>query len=275
MSNLQLFNQTINNPKTQNYLQEILGERKGSFVNNITALVSSNATLQECEPLTTLYAAMKATALNLPLDPNLGFAYVLPYNDTKNNRKVSTFQLGYKGFIQLAMRSGQFRTINVTDIRDGEILKNDLLSGEIEMKMLPADRENAKIVGYAAYFKLTNGFEKTLYMCSEKLEAHGKKFSQTYKRGYGLWRDDFDSMARKTVLKLLLSKYAPLSVEMQSAITYDQAIVDKDKPIYIDNQENAITAEQSGKATDIIAKAFSEIKDAEVVNENHNELPSN
>ena len=268
MSTLAIFNQTITNPRTQDYLKQVLGEKKSSFVNNITSLVSNNAMLQECDSLTILYAGLKATALDLPLDNNLGFAYVLPYNDTKAGKKVAQFQLGYKAFIQLAMRSGQFKTINVREVKKGEIINEDFVSGEIQFKMLSEKREEAETIGYVAYFRLVNGFEKMFYMCNEKLEKHGKKFSQTFKKGYGLWKDDFDSMARKTVLKMLLSRYAPLSVEMQTAIKSDQAVISEKGEIYVDNQ---INSESNEKAFKIIEKAFEEIEDAKEIKEDDND----
>jgi len=258
MANLQIFNQTITNPRTQDYLKNVLGEKKSSFVNNLTALVSNNKQLQECEPVSVMYAGIKATALDLPLDPNLGFAYVIPFKNNKENKTDAQFQIGYKGFIQLAMRSGQFKTINVRDVKEGEVIGEDFVSGEIQFKKLESGREEAKTVGYVAYFRLINGFEKMSYMSREELEQHGKKFSQTFKKGYGLWKDDFDSMARKTVLKLLLSKYAPLSIEMQNAIQSDQAVISEKGEVYADNQNYS---ENNHKAEEIIEKAFEEIEE--------------
>ena len=257
MSNLQKFNQTIANPRTQDYLMQLLGEKKSSFVNNLTALVSNNNQLQICDPLSVMYAGIRATTLDLPLDTNLGFAYVIPFKNTKENKYDAQFQIGYRGFIQLAMRSGQFKTINVRDVKEGEVVAEDFVSGEIQFQKLEKDREKAATIGYVAYFRLTNGFEKMSYMTKSELEAHGKRFSQTFKKGYGLWKDDFDSMASKTVLKLLLSKYAPLSIEMQNAIKSDQAIITDKEEVYIDNQN---LSENSQKAAEIIEMAFDEIE---------------
>ena len=136
---LKLFNQTINSPSTQKYLSDVLGERKMSFVNNLVALVANNAMLQECEPYTLMFAAMKATALNLPLDKSLGFAYVLPYKDNKKGITVAQFQLGYKGVKQLALRSGSFKTIpNATDVREGELVSRNRLTGECVFLIYPS-----------------------------------------------------------------------------------------------------------------------------------------
>jgi len=254
MSNLALFNQTITNERTQKYLTQVLGEKRASFVNNITALVSNSANLQECEAISVLYAGIKATALDLPLDPNLGFTYVIPYKDNKAGKTVAQFQIGYKGFIQLAMRSGQFKTINVRDVREGEITGEDFISGEMQFKKIDDNREAAKIIGYVAYFRLINGFEKMNYWTIEELQLHGKRFSQTFKKGFGLWKDDFDSMAKKTAIKLLLSKYAPLSIEMQGAIISDQAIINEKGAEYIDNQQD--DSKDNEKVADIFDKAL-------------------
>lgn len=222
---LKAFNQVLMNPKTKNYLSEMLGKKSDQYVNNIAALVGNDKKLQECEPMSVIMAGIKATALDLPLDNNLGFAYVIPFKDRKNNTTLAQFQLSYKGFIQLAMRSGAFKTINTTDVKDGEIISTDFLSGENVYKRLPEEeRLKAKTIGYVAYFKLLSGFEKSLYMSVEEIKAHAKQYSQTYKQGFGIWVDNFEQMALKTPLKRLLSKYAPMSVEMKNAIMADQTI---------------------------------------------------
>lgn len=199
MSNLKLFNQTITDVRTQNYLQGVLGEKKSEFVNNLTALVANNAMLQECEPMTLMYSALKATALDLPLDQNLGFAYVLPYRNTKAGRTEAQFQLGAKGITQLAIRSGQFKTINVTDVREGELKGIDRKTGYADVEWITdlKERESKRIIGYLGYFKLLNGYEKESYWSVEDLEKHGAKYSQTYRKGFGVWKDNFEAMAKK------------------------------------------------------------------------------
>lgn len=151
--------------------------------------------------------------------------------------------MGYKGFIQLAQRSGQFKTISATPVFEGQLVEQNPLTG---FQFDFTKKTSEKIIGYASYFQLLNGFEKTLYATVEELQAHGGKYSQTYKKGYGLWKDDFDAMAIKTVLKLLLSKFAPLSVDMQRAVITDQAIVnnvDTQDVTYVDNEEPVIDKE--------------------------------
>lgn len=248
MSDLRVFNQTIQAPATQKYIADVLGEKKSSFCSNLTSLVANDKKLQACEPVTLLYAGIKATALNLPLDSNLGFAYVIPYRN-KDGRTEAQFQIGYKGIIQLAVRSGQFKTLNVTDVREGELEEFDLLSGTMKF-VAKADRENLPVIGYVAHFELVNGFKKSLYMTNSQIEGHAVKYSQTYSsrderiRKSSMWAKEFDMMAKKTVLKLLLSRYAPLSVEMQQAVKYDQSVIRDEggEPNYIDNEVDEVEA---------------------------------
>lgn len=262
---LQLFNRTITNPSTQKYLADVLGERKGSFVNNLTALVANNAQLQECQPLTIMFAALKATALNLPLENSLGMAYCIPYKDNKKGITVAQFQLGYKGFKQLALRSGQFAVIpNATDIKEGELVGRNRLTGECKFEFIEddAERAKAKTIGYASYFKLTNGAESTFYMSVEEIEAHALRYSQTYRsktdyvKKSSKWTTDFDDMAKKTVIKLNLSKNAPLSVEMQDAIKADQSVqFAANQYEYIDNemQQQLVDAQKAQEIADKFA----------------------
>ena len=251
------FNSTLTDQRTQDYLQQVLSAKKSSFVNNITALVANSTGLQACDPLTIIYAGIKATALDLPLDQNLGFAYVIPYADNKTGKVDAQFQLGYKGYLQLAIRSGQFQAINVTDVREGELQDFDLLTGETRFVAKPC-RDKLPIIGYVAYFRLTNGFSKSLYMTREEVEAHGIRYSKAYKydkkngKQGSKWTTDFDAMAKKTVLKLLLSKYAPLSVEMQNAVKSDQAVIDeRGEAHYVDHEEASVEDVTNAVASEV------------------------
>lgn len=259
MSDLRKFNADLTNDKTQKYLTDVLGDRKSSFVNNIVALVSNNVKLQECEPITLMFAALKATALNLPLDQNLGYAYIIPYRDNKSKTTLAQFQIGKNGFVQLSLRSNQFKTLNVSDVREGELISIDRLSGDCIFDW-KEDRIDLPVIGYVAYMKLLSGFEKPLYMTVKEVEVHGKKYSKTYK--YGPWTDDFNSMAEKTVLKRLLSKYAPLSVEMQQAIAADQAVITDKGEEYVDNDVLSIESKQ--KSIEEKKKDLKEKKDLNV-----------
>lgn len=262
---LATFNGTLTNERTQQYLAQVLGEKKSAFVNNVTALVSNNEALQQCEPLTVMYAAIKATALNLPLDPNLGFAYVIPFWNGKKGKQEAQFQLGYRGYLQLAMRSGQFRTINVRDVREGEIVAEDFVSGEITFEKRE-HREELPIIGYVAFMELLNGFRKMTFWTVEEINQHGLKYSQTYAnertRANSKWATDFDAMAKKTVLKLLLAKYAPMSVDMQQAISADQAVLNQNGEVqsYIDN--TVVDVAPTEQATTAIDKANAAIEQA-------------
>ena len=258
---LKTFNQTITNPATQKYLDELLHERKGQFVNNLTALVANKAELQECEPYTLMFAALKATALNLPIEPSLGMAHVIPFKNKKRGVTEAQFQLGYKGFQQLALRTGQYKTINTTEVREGELKRRNRLTGEIDFDFIEDDakRLQTPVIGYVNYFKLLNGFESTFYMSRDEMEAHAMRYSQTYKSTIGYikeqskWTTDFDAMAMKTVIKLNLSKNGVLSVELADAIRADQSIMrEENKYDYIDNDEQAIFDAQ--KAQEIQGK---------------------
>lgn len=229
------FNQFVTRPETQGYLEKVLGTEKNAFVSNLVGLYNSSPMLQQCEPASILYSAIKATALKLPLDANLGFAYVIPYG-TK-----AQFQIGWRGFVQLALRTNLYRTINVRDVRLGEIVGEDFASGELKFAPLPADtRSDAPIVGYLAFFELTNGFRKMSYWTVAELQQHGMKYSKTFNRRDSVWQTNFDSMARKTVLKLLLGRFGPMSVELQTALKSDQASFDaKGTEVYVDNDDCA------------------------------------
>lgn len=264
---LQKFNAMLENTRTQEYLTNVLGEKKQTFVSNMVALVSSNKALSECDPSTIMFSCLKATALGLAVDPSLGLAWVLPYRDNKNNTTVATFQLGAKAYIQLALRTAQYRKINVRDVRQGEIVGEDFVSGDMQFKKLEKDREKAPVVGYVAMFELINGFSKQLYMSVEELDAHAKRFSQTYRKGYGLWSDKEmrGSMMEKTILKRLLSKYGVLSVEMEQAIKSDSAVLGENNSVrYIDNEEDAIDLEKAAA----VQKAFEDFDSAEEVKDN-------
>lgn len=215
--------------------EEILGKKAAGFMASITN-ISNLPTMAGVDPMSIVSSAVVAATLDLPIDPNLGFAYIVPYNcktvvDGKETWvKKAQFQMGYKGFIQLAMRSGQFKTINAIEVYEGDIKKVNRLTGEIEFNEENPNQD--KIVGYVAYFQLLNGFEKALYMTVSQVEKHAKKYSQTYKsektKSSSKWATDFDAMAIKTVLKLLLSKYGILSIEMQRALETDQAVIKND-----------------------------------------------
>ncbi|EEY94076.1 recombinase, phage RecT family [Acinetobacter junii SH205] len=225
-------------PMVQEKLKELVGKNAPAFATSVLQIVNSNSMLVNADPQTIFSAACMAATLNLPINNNLGFAYIVPFKNNKENKIEAQFQLGYKGYIQLAQRSGQFSRIAATPVYDGQLIsENPLLGYEFDWSVKP----NGNPIGYVAFFKLINGFTAELYMSKEEVMKHANKYSQTAKKGYGVWKDQFEAMALKTVLKLLLSKQAPLSIDMQKAQMADQAIirdVDKDEFDYIDHQES-------------------------------------
>lgn len=237
-------NSLLNEDNVKKRFQEILGQKANGFISSVIGATKNNAMLSSAEPSSVLSAAVVAATLDLPIDSNLGFAAIVPYK--KDGKTVAQFQMMYKGFVQLAQRSGQYKTINACEIYEGEIESFNRITGDIDFN--PANKKSDKVIGYAAYFRLVNGFEKTLYMSAEDLNKHGKRFSQSFKKGYGLWVDDFDSMALKTVLKRLLSKYGILSIDMQNAVKFDQGIIKEDGEVeYADAQDVTNMAQLEAK----------------------------
>lgn len=235
----------IGSANVKKKFNEVLDKGSGAFVTALLSLVKATPQLQQCDPKTILSAAMTAATMKLPINPNLGFAYIVPY------KTEATFQVGWKGMVQLAMRTGQYKTINASPVHEGEIEGIDFITGEI----IRGKRTGDAIIGYCAYFKLVNGFEKTLYMTREEVEAHAVQFSQAYNadKRYGksrsVWTTNFDAMALKTVLKRLISKYGIMSIDMQGgdnmakAIESDGAVIREDGTAdYVDAQN--ITPEE-------------------------------
>lgn len=226
--------------------EDLLGKKAQGFITSILQIVANNDKLSKADPYTVYNAAAIAATLDLPINQNLGFAYIIPYDSKQSDgsyKVVAQFQMGYKGFIQLSQRSGQFKTISACPIFEGQLITQNPLTG-FEFDFTKKTSET--VIGYAAYFSLINGFEKTLYMTVDELKKHGVKFSKSFAKGYGLWKDDFDSMAQKTVIKLLLSKFAPLSIEMQQAVMTDQAVINNEEGTdvsYSDHEEVVVDKE--------------------------------
>lgn len=232
--------------------KELLGKRASSFITSVLQIAAQNPLLAKADPVSVYQCAAVAATLDLPLNQNLGFAYIIPYNQKQSDgtfKQVAQFQIGYKGFIQLAQRSGQFKTISASPIYEGQLIEENPLTGFVfDFKQKKSD----VVIGYAAHFSLLNGFEKTLYMTVTELKKHGTRFSQRFKKGFGLWKDDFDSMAQKTVIKLLLSKFAPLSVEMQKAVVTDQSVVndaETEDITYVDNDDLLLVDKEAERIT--------------------------
>lgn len=246
--------QFLNSDAIKGKFTEILGQKGVGFISSVLSVVNSNNQLINADQNSIYTAALMAASLDLPINQNLGLAYIIPYNSKQSDgswKIMAQFQIGYKGFKQLAQRTSQFATINESDVREGEITSYDRLTGKIIFNWIQNETERLSkpVIGYVSFFELNNGFTSTFYMTKEEVLAHGKKYSQTFKKfNSGLWKDEFDAMALKTVTKLNLSKNAPLSIEMQRAVISDQAVIKSDsflnepqtldiEPTYIDNPE--------------------------------------
>ena len=232
----------------KNQISNIVGGRSQRFISAIVSAVNTNPQLQECTNQSIVSGALLGESLNLSPSPQLGQYYLVPFND-RNKGKVAQFQLGYKGYIQLAIRSGQYKKLNVLAIKKGELVKFDPLNEEIEVNLLQneEERENAETVGYYAMFEYTNGFRKAIYWSKAKMEAHAMRYSMGYraKKGYTFWEKDFDAMAYKTMLRQLISKWGIMSVDMVNAFENDMAVLNEDgSKFYIDTDETEEVVEE-------------------------------
>lgn len=204
---------------SKDLMADVLRENKEAFVASLIDLYGSDATLAQCDPGAVLKEALKAVSLNLPINKQLGFAYIIPYRD-KTGQQQPQFQMGYKGYIQLAQRTGAYASMNMDNVYEGELRVIDRVTGEID---LGGERISDKVVGYFAYIRTVNGFSKTLYWSMEKVVAHAKKYSRSYQQGASIWKNNFDEMAQKTVLRNLISRWGVMSTFMQTAMSEDNA----------------------------------------------------
>ncbi len=254
-NNMQAAHQTatvadwLDNSTIRQKFAEVLDKGANGFISSLLSLVKSTPALSEADPKTIMAAAMTAATLKLPINPNLGLAYIVPYRN--HGQMQAQFQMGWKGFVQLAERSGQYKTINTSVVYEGQVEDIDFITGEI----IRGKKVSDTVIGYVAYIELVNGFKKTLYMTREEMEAHARQFSKSY--GYDIhsgkkssvWSTNFDAMAQKTVLKQLISKYGIMSIDMQNdgmstAIASDQAVIKQvgEQYDYVDNSDEPIDA---------------------------------
>lgn len=236
--------QYLNTDLVKQKFHDVLNKGANGFITSLLSLVNSTPQLQRADPATIMSAAMTAATLKLPINPSLGLAYIIPYDKGYGENKVTQaqFQMGWKGFVQLAERSAQYRTINTSVVYEGQIEDIDFITGEI----IRGKKTSDTVIGYVAYLELVNGFKKALYMTHEEIEHHAMEYSKAYqydkraKKTASVWSTNFDAMAQKTVLKRLISKYGIMSIDTQSdgmatALEADQAIIHKDGYEYIDN----------------------------------------
>lgn len=244
-------------------IKSLLGDRSGHFMMAIVQVVEGTPQLQQTEPQSIINAAIASAVLNLPIEKNLGFAYIVPYKDREKGM-IAQFQLGYKGYIQLALRSGEYKYINAIEVKEGEIKNYNMLTGELELEFIEDidKRLEAKTVGYASYIEFNNGFRNTLFMTESQMKNHAKRYSQSYQYDVNYnkknsnWSKNFEAMALKTVLKLNISKYGALSVEIQKALQTDGMVVNEiedDGTIagkFSDNNGDVVEVIDDIKATD-------------------------
>jgi recombination protein RecT len=251
----------INSPAMQKKIQDLLHDRSQQFTTSVLSLVGGDASLAECQPASLFSAALTAASLDLPINKNLGFAHIIAYKNNKLGITEAQFQIGWKGLVQLAQRSGQYKTIKATAVYEGQLVNEDPLGeNEYDWKAKTSD----KVIGYVSRFALVTGFVSELYMSLEDMTAHGKKYSQSFKRGYGPWVDNFDAMALKTVIKLNINKFGPMNTQIEKAIELDQAVIRDDKADYIDGEELDVNATDDQKAAILAAhtdKSTGEVSD--------------
>lgn len=262
-NNLPQLKQTLNAPSVKAKFEEMLGKRAPQFMTSITSVVQNNALLQKAEVNSIVMGSAIAASMDLPLNPNLGYAALVPFNS--KDGCFAQLQIMVKGWTELFLRSGQCQSIICETVYDGQLVKKNKFTGEYVFN--EDAKKSDKIIGFMAYFRLTNGFEKYEYMTIEEVKAHAQKFSQTFRKGAGIWKDHFEEMGKKTVLKKLLTKWAPKSIEMQQMAIFDQAVVDGK----VDDLENAQANYADNKNDkDVDEQDFveaEEVKEAEVVEE--------
>lgn len=247
--------------------EAVLKDKAPQFMTSITNAIRSNESLQKCESQTIIASALVAATYDLPIDSNLGFSALVPYFDNKSKTFKAQFQMMYKGFVQLAIRSGAYENMNVSEVYEDELVSYNPITGELQLTKdfskctQRKEGKKDKIVGYYAWFKLLTGFKKELFMTTEECRNHAMQYSASYKKDLeknwtsSKWSTDFEAMAKKTVLKLLLSRWGVLSVDMQRAINDDQKVFDEDgNGNYLDNPD-----EQKPEAIDPFMQIESEV----------------
>ncbi len=237
------FQEVIKHETVQSNIASTLGSisKAKTFTASIISAVATNSDLAKCDAITIINAALLGESLNLSPSAQLGHFYMVPFNNKSKPYPEAQFILGYKGYIQLAIRSGQYKRINVLGIKEGELVNYDPLNEEINVILVEDEeaREQATTIGYYAMFELTNGFRKSMYWSKTKMEAHALKYSSGYraKKGYTFWEKDFDGMAYKTMLRQLLSKWGIMSIEMTKAYAADMSVIEEDGSYnYVDNE---------------------------------------
>lgn len=219
-----LMNSFLDGEGMRKRFDDLLGKRAPQFISSVVSLVNADSNMMQAfheSPMTVIQSALKAATFDLPVDPSLGYAYIVPFKNYKKDigakKMEASFILGWKGMHQLALRTGAYKTINVVDIREGELKSYNRLTEEVVVTFIEdeEEREKAPVIGYVGYYRLVNGAEKTIYMSVKAIERHEKKFRKGEFQGKG-WRDDWDAMARKTVYRILIGKWGVMSIDYQT-----------------------------------------------------------
>ena len=259
-------------PAVREQINNVVGKKSQTFITSVVSAVNTNPALAECTNQSIFSGALLGESLNLSPSPQLGAFYLVPYKNTKTGQTEAQFQMGYKGYVQLAIRSGQYRKLNVLPIKQGELVRFDPLNEEIEVNLIDDEikREKTPTIGYYAMFEYTNGFRKAIYWSKEKMENHAEKYSKGYKarKGYTFWEKDFDAMACKTMIRQLLSKWGIMSIEMQTAYEKDHAVLRDGKdstPDYVDNYVDAVEVRDADVSENANTQEFVDADVVEVV----------
>ena len=270
------FKTLMSQPAMKKKFNDILHEKSDAFMGSLLTLVGGDDYLSKAEPMTIIASALKAATMDLPIDKNLGYAYIVPFNRKEKVGKdwithnEAQFILGYKGYIQLAQRSGQYKALNAIEIYEGQLIEWNPLTEEFQFDYNA--KQSDRVIGYVGFFELLNGFKKTVYWTKQEIELHKRKFS---KSDFG-WKKDFDAMAKKTVLRNMLSKWGILSVEMQKATVTDENVVkdiNENGDILSDTnvEEDTPERKQAEKVEDV-SSAFDEYEETANIDEQQDSL---
>lgn len=265
----QLMNTILDGDKLRGRFNELLGERTPQFISSLVSMVNADQNLQRAfyeAPMSVIQSGLKAAAFDLPIDQSLGYAYIVPFkknfkdeNGEWKSKSEASFILGWKGMNQLALRTGAYKTINVVDVREGELKSYNRLTEEVELDFIEDDelRASKPVIGYVGYYRLVNGAEKTIYMTVKQIEAHEKKFRKGKNMGWG-WQNDWDAMARKTVYRQLIGKWGIMSITYQNAqegASLAQQMEDEydlENPDTIDASYSAVVDQTTGEVIDMV-----------------------
>lgn len=259
-SNIIALRDKLNSEAIQKKFSDMLGKKSAGFLTSVMSVAQNNALLAKAEPNSVVLAAGQAAALDLPINPNLGYAAIVPYNDKKSGKCLAQFQIMRDGWVELAMRTGQVVAIANEVVYEGELVSQNRFTDTYVFD--ESKRKSDKIIGYMAYIRLANNFEKTVYWTVEQCKAHGARYSKSFSQDSSLWKTDFSAMSLKTVLKFLIKKYCPKSIEMLNAVVNDQGVYDGDLSNIGESAPINNTNDTSAGKAEVV-----EVEEAEVVEE--------